>query len=290
MAPWFYRLELSVIEELEDLVTSELAVLGTLGLEVSETSPRNRRLRAYFLEAVDAAGLERMRELGARDLMSGWIENRDWLATYRERARPIRVGARFSVDPRDELCVSDSERLPAAEFVLHVPARRAFGTGSHPTTRLVVEVLEDLAYEGAVAGATVLDVGCGSGILGLAARCLGARAVHAFDVDPVAVLLAAANARQNRAELSLFAATAEAIVTRAAYDLELVNVLPESLGDVVPRLASLVGGEGRVVLSGVHESSRRRGLEPWLDQGLEVLAERSAEDWVAFLLGWETVR
>jgi ribosomal protein L11 methyltransferase len=239
-------------EDLEDLVVAALWEAGTLGVE---SLPG--RLIAYFppdtspavIEgALDGAGLGE-----ARPVVEGFEEqgDEDWMAAYREHARPFAVGARFLLDPREP----DDPYNPIPDagdrWWLRLPARRAFGTGSHETTRLVLEMLE----EHPPAGKTVLDVGTGTGVLAFAARLLGATRAVGFDVDPVAVAQARANHPLNLhlgdVSVQLFTGTAAALAPGAVFDLVLVNVLPERIAHDLPALLSHVAPGGGLVLSGL---------------------------------------
>ena len=164
-------------------------------------------------------------------------------------------------------------------MLLRLPARRAFGTGSHESTRLALEILERLA----VRGRRVLDVGTGTGVLALAALRLGARRAVAHDLDPAAALLAALNARLNSLAPLVFAGPVAAIARGAAFDLLLVNVIPEEIAADLPRLARLLAPRGRAVFSGILRSGSRRALGVLRAAGFRRRASRFAGEWAAYL-------
>ncbi|HSU64010.1 MAG TPA: 50S ribosomal protein L11 methyltransferase, partial [Burkholderiales bacterium] len=122
----------------------------------------------------------------------------------------------------------------------------AFGTGSHPTTRLVLRFLERELR----GGEGVLDYGCGSGILAIAAAKLGAARVDAVDIDPHALDVTAANARANRAAVR--ASRPEALASKL-YDVVVSNILAQPLIMLAPLLAARTAPEGRIALAGVLE-------------------------------------
>lgn len=125
------------------------------------------------------------------------VEDQDWEQTWKEFYYPVRVGRRLVIKPTWYPWPPD-DRPDAArpdDIVIELDPEMAFGTGSHPSTRLCLVALEDLVAQ----GDTVLDVGCGSGILTLAAIGLGAADVTAVDVDPVAVATTRANVARNGA-------------------------------------------------------------------------------------------
>jgi ribosomal protein L11 methyltransferase len=123
----------------------------------------------------------------------------------------------------------------------------AFGTGTHPTTSLCLAGLCELLA--ARPGATVLDVGTGSGLLAIAARKLGAGRVAANDVDPVAIRVAEENAARNGVALELVASGVEAIPGR--FDVVLANILANTLVELAPRIAERLAPGGVVLLSGI---------------------------------------
>lgn len=187
-----------------------------------------------------------------QDVEPGWEER------WREFHRPVRVGP-FWIGPRWE--TPDDGAAP-----LVIDPGRAFGTGAHPTTRLCVELVAELSPT------TLLDVGTGSGIVAIAAAKLGA-AVHAVDVDPVAVEVARTNAEANGVEIVVDQADATADRLPNA-DVAAVNISATLVEIVVPRLDA-----GLVVASGYLERDeptfapyvrrKRRVLDGWAADLLE---------------------
>jgi ribosomal protein L11 methyltransferase len=156
-----------------------------------------------------------------------------------------------------------------------LPARAAFGVGSHESTRLAVELIEELP----LAGRDVLDVGTGTGILAFAALHLGARSAVAFDLDPAAVYAARDNARRNRFEPLLYVGRGDALPATASFDWVLVNVVPERIRPELPELAArAVAG---MVLSGILLDGVGEVLQEVWKLGLTETARATAEEWVA---------
>ena len=277
--------------ESEDDAVALLWERGTLGVQVLDGEPGTVRLLAYF----EDGGSEELP--GARFLGSEEVPAADWLAPYREAARPFPVGERLLLDPRDP----DGVETPVApgRVTLRIPARAAFGTGSHESTRLALELLEETDLE----DKRVLDVGTGTGILAFAALAFGARSAVGLDVEPAAPLHARANALLNGLYPAFFAGTLDALeggpgedppllgsagAARAAgpaaalFDLALVNVIPEEIAAELPRLASVLGPGGEAILSGILAVAGARVLSDWRALGFAPVAERAAGDWVAF--------
>jgi ribosomal protein L11 methylase PrmA len=323
-----FSLAAALPAEQEEAFIAELWEAGTLGVEYEETVGERGRLRAYFPADRAAASAAARHSIAVASLQSeraplypgpmtsSWVEQgikmvceelvaeTDWLAVYRERARPFAVGRTFWIDPRDPLAPGEEPaaaepsagELPAAELpvaelsaeplaavpagrtLLRVPARAAFGIGSHESTALALELLEDLD----VAGARVLDVGTGTGILALAALRRGADSAVAFDLDLAAPFHARANARLNGHPLRLFAGRLAALA-RPVFDLALVNVIPEQILPELPGLVRLLAPAGALVLSGILAERGGEVLAAAGALGLTEAARRQAGEWVAFV-------
>ncbi|HJO36943.1 MAG: 50S ribosomal protein L11 methyltransferase [Pseudomonadota bacterium] len=167
----------------------------------------------------------------------------DWQAQIQSGLQPLRYGRRLAVCP--------THREPPADAVtVWLDPGLAFGTGTHPTTRLCLTWLDALGAEGALRGARVLDYGCGSGVLGLAALALGAATVHAVDIDPQAVRATQANAALNQREGQL-TASLPASAPDGDFDLVLANILLNPLRALAPALLARLRPGGRVGLSGI---------------------------------------
>ncbi len=289
--PDYELLRFSLPEEFEELFTAELWSLGSLGFEVREDEPGRVRLDAYFPHPLPAAvrwandtsprrGAKETSWVrrGVRAIGSERLADRDWLASYRRAAEPFDVGRRFRIDPRD--LSEEDDAADDSRFTLKIPAQTAFGTGSHESTRLVLEWLEELDLR----GLEVLDVGTGSGILSFAAEFLGAGRIVAFDVDAPAICIARGNARLNGAASRFFAGGTAALRPERRFDLALVNILPENFAGEIPRLARVLKRGGRVISSGNLVERRDELLARWRSVGFALEAERRADEWVAFLL------
>lgn len=179
------------------------------------------------------------------------VEDADWVRRTQAQFTPLRsgrlwVGAGWH-EP-DPGCV-----------VVRIDPGMAFGTGSHPTTRLMLRYVERVV----AGGESVLDYGCGSGILAIAAAKLGARQVDGTDIDPGALETAAENARLNGVALGLRAPEA---VGPALYDIVLANILAQPLIVLAPLLAARCARGGRIALAGLLESQAEEvaaAYAPW---------------------------
>jgi ribosomal protein L11 methyltransferase len=170
------------------------------------------------------------------------VGERDWTRAWLAHARPLRFGARLCVTPA-ALAPRD---LGADVAVVELEPGLAFGTGTHPSTAACLEWIAAAD----VAGARVLDYGCGSGVLAIAALKRGAARATAVDIDPQARTACAANAERNAVAGRLCVLAPEELGARA-YDVAFANILAGPLVDLAPRLALLVRPGGALVLAGI---------------------------------------
>ncbi|MFP5287766.1 MAG: 50S ribosomal protein L11 methyltransferase, partial [Thermoanaerobaculia bacterium] len=252
--------------ELEEVVLADLWAAGTLGVQ---STPGG--LEAWFPEGSEP-------ELPARPgVVAGPLEpvpDLDWLAGYREQAQPFPVGRTLFVDPREP-------EEPVGRQLLRLPARTAFGIGSHESTSLAVELLEDADLR----GRRVLDVGTGTGLLAFASLLLGAAEVVAFDIDPASPFNALVNRRLNRLYPRLFIGTSLAVRPGTPFDLELINVIPEEIGPEMPGLVRLLRPGGEAILSGILAERGDEVLASVRSLGLVERERRVAGEWIAFRVG-----
>ena len=203
------------------------------------------------------------------------VDDQDWERAWMDQYVPLRFGARTWIVPWN-LEVPDEAGADAA--IVRLDPGLAFGSGTHPTPSLCLQWLDALAAEGALDGRTVLDYGCGSGILALAALKLGAAHAVGVDNDPQALLASADNAERNAvgAALEVFL-PAEAPQT--TYPVVLANILASALDALAEVLAERVMPGGRIALSGIldgQEEELLRRYRPWFEQ----LAVTREGDWV----------
>ncbi len=166
----------------------------------------------------------------------------------------------------------------------------AFGTGLHPTTRLCLEALESWADRGFLEGARVLDVGSGSGILGLCAVKLGAASVLGVDTDPIAVEASAANARRAGLGHRLIARRASVPTGEQPFDLVLANLIASLLVELASGLAAELRPGGRLLAGGIFRDREKEVSEALGVAGLKVVGRTAEGDWVALEAVLEAVR
>jgi ribosomal protein L11 methyltransferase len=249
-------------------VAERLRDAGTIG--IWEVSPSE--WRAYFdaAEASLAGSLASSYPLVAAD----WETEKkvDWAARYQSSLRPIAVGRRFVILPAPRLSNPWPRRIP-----LRLVPGTAFGTGEHYTTASCLRLLESLKP----VPLSVLDVGCGSGILTAAACALGAAEVVACDTDPEACRVARKTRAANRARYRV--RLGSAVHVRGRFRLVLANILAETLVEILPHLAARVAPGGRLAGSGILLSKAPSVEAAAKAMGFKLLEFRSDGSWATLL-------
>lgn len=206
------------------------------------------------------------------------LEDEDWAEAWKAHYHPIPIGQRLLILP-SWLPPPDGQRLP-----LIMDPGMAFGTGTHPSTQLVLAVVE----EHLAPGQRVVDLGCGSGILSVAAARLGAGEILALDIDPLAVEVAQANLRRNQVENRARVAVgslADLLEDGRPADLVLANILAPVLQTMLDQgLAGTVRVGGLLVLSGVLDHQAEALASGAAGHGLDLVELRALADWRALVL------
>jgi ribosomal protein L11 methyltransferase len=197
------------------------------------------------------------------------VEEADWANAWKAFYKPMRIGRHLVVTPPWE-----TPELGSGDIPLVIDPGMAFGTGSHPTTQLCLVALEDYLQP----GMRVADIGTGSGILAIAAAKLGASAVTATDIDPLAVKIASENIVVNGVSVT----TQEPLPT-GTYDLVVANILADVIIGMADTLAELVAPDGLLIASGIidtRETDVRFAVEA---AGFAPLETRRQTEWVALI-------
>jgi ribosomal protein L11 methyltransferase len=218
------------------------------------------RLQALFTgENADALTQELSQALGVspRVIHARVVADRAWEREWLKDFHAMRFGTRLWICPHHEQ-VEDPNAV-----VVKMDPGLAFGTGTHPTTALCLQWLD----RGPVAGARIIDYGCGSGVLAVAAARLGAMEAHCFDIDPQALIATRDNAEANAVDGRVHLHnSAESLPS--GVDMLLSNILSGPLCELAPRFASLVRPDGDLVLAGLLEqevSDVTRAYDAWFD-------------------------
>lgn len=231
------------VEDADEGTDAERPLFGEPGMEPVEAAWEHSRVvaladagadhAAIVAEAAQASGLDATPRFALRD-----VADQDWVRLTQSQFEPIHIGKRIWVVP------SWHDAPDPDALILELDPGLAFGTGSHPTTRLCMEWLE----ENVRPAASVLDYGCGSGILAMVASKLGAQPVVGVDIDPQAIEAARANSERNGCVIEYMLPDQ---FGPGHFDLVVANILSSPLKLLAPMLSGRVAAGGSLILSGI---------------------------------------
>ncbi|MGN1234784.1 MAG: 50S ribosomal protein L11 methyltransferase [Christensenellaceae bacterium] len=212
---------------------------------------------------------------GSLEVTSREVESDDWIDVWKKHFRPIPLGKITVVPEWIEYEPSKEER------VVLLDSNMAFGTGEHETTSLCIELMQDYVRSDSVC----IDVGCGSGILGISAVKLGCKRAYLTDIDPVAVSSATHNCKLNgvsdRTVVALSNLLDDATVVG---DVMFANITGEILVMLAPSIPKNLDRDGVLILSGIIESRLAMVKDAFSAVGMEVVRERRKGEWFALVL------
>lgn len=275
-APFAVLVEVDVDADEVDLVSGRLWLAGAVAIEEVTQDDGRVRLRTTTTEAGD---VDRLVDAIAPSHRATLVPLHDdtWTDAWRAHARAQRAGEHLIVCPT-WVDVGDDLTPTDLDVVIRFDPGRAFGSGAHPSTRLALAGLERTISP----GCSVLDVGCGSGVLSLAAAALGAARVVAIDVDPEAVRATQANVDAgDLGEVIHVDATALAEVP-GHFDLVVANILAVVLRELADGLVARVAPGGRLVVAGALAAQAPDLLDAFA--GLELVGRTDLDGWVGFEL------
>lgn len=248
-----------------------------------DAAARRRQIEEglWFLGRIHPLGEPHVRDLAETDWANAWK------ASY----HPLRIGEHFLVIPSWE---RQTVQPGPTDVPIYLDPGMAFGTGLHPSTQLCLRLMEDVVKP----GQRVLDAGCGSGILSIAAARLGARAVDAFDIDPIAVRATAENAALNddpdhlplAIHVIASAGPDDAPFwrlpdgARRAWDVILINILPHIIEMLLQAgIHTFLAPGGRLILAGIIEAREGDVRAALAEHGLRVTERLAEGDWVSLI-------
>ena len=205
------------------------------------------------------------------------VEEEEWQNSWKEHFHVLKVSSRITI------CPTWREYSPSVgEVVITLDPGMAFGTGHHPTTRMCLEQLDALVKR----GMDVLDVGCGSGVLSIAAARLGARHVFGLEIDSVAVNVAKQNVRDNDAEHTvrvLQGTLPHSDVKQSAYGIAVANISAKVVSELAPYLVNAVQSGGKVLASGILLENKDSVVQALTDSGATLEQTLVDGDWVTLV-------
>ena len=253
---------------------SEPALEEALGELSVSWSVRAGVLSVWVSEEEVEEAVSLLRAAGVEILAREVEPERDWVAEASALQRPVAAGG-LVLDPHDPPSAD-----PGSRPRIFLPAERAFGTGSHESTRLALRLL----LEAVPHGGTVLDVGCGAGTLALAARVAGAGRAFGFDLDLEAPFASRLNAFRNGViGCDFWGGLLESLSPAARFDLVVANMLQEEVGPLLPALARLLPPGGVLVTAGQLVAREEEFLGLLASAGLRPRTLASEGEWLGTL-------
>lgn len=220
--------------------------------------------------------------LGSLHITVSESDDKDWENNWKQYFHPLSIGEKFLICP-------SWEKVPGeGRTVIEIDPACSFGTGRHETTALCLEELEKQD----IAGKDVLDMGCGSGILGIAALKLGAKHVDAVDIDMVATRIAGENAEKNGIPEGLMDIYCGNILTdgtlceslvQNSYSLILANIVADIISDMLPFFARCLDAQGHMICSGIISPRRDFVVDALGKAGFVIESIREKNEWVAIV-------
>lgn len=236
-----------------------------------------RVLRAYIpmdaprTEAAITAACNAFAERGINSgIEQAEVAEEDWAESWKEHFHIERFGQHLVVVPTWRRFDPQS-----GDITIALDPGMAFGTGQHETTRMCLEALESAVRP----GARVLDVGCGSGILAIAAARLGAREVLALDIDANCARITAENARLNGVAIDARTGTLDAVSPTAGFDLVVANIIARVIIEIAPQLVAALAPDGRLIVSGVIGEREAETVAALTGAGAAITSVRAMGDW-----------
>lgn len=229
------------------------------------------RVIALFDAEIDAKAIiaqltAQMPELSENAFRIEALEDKDWIRAWMDQFEPMQFGNHLWIVP------SWCEAPDANAVNLLLDPGMAFGTGTHPTTALCLTWLDQHPPK----GLNVIDYGCGSGVLALAAQKLGAQSVQGTDIDPQAILASQQNAQRNQADIP-FSLVKD--FQSPPVDCLLANILAGPLKELAPEFKRLLKPNGTLVLSGLLAQQADELIEFYQAQGFSLTGQNTLDDW-----------
>ena len=249
--------------------------------ELSDSFSGVSRIKTYLADDEDGRAILAAIRNAYGAVSVSFVEDSDWENNWREYYKPIEIGKKLVVVP-------EWEEIPAGGRIpLRLDPGLIFGTGSHPTTRMCLAALEDFAGS----GKRVLDLGCGSGILGIGALNLGCESCTGCDIDPKAPDVACANAALNDIGSERFRVYAGDILTDASlrsllgsgYDIVLANIVSDVIIPLSAQVGDFLAEDGVFITSGIIDGREDEVAAAIRSNGFVITAHRCEEEWHCFV-------
>lgn len=255
----------------ESLTNDRCDVLVKAFIPLEDTETTAPKIRADIEKAAENG--KEFIDFGSLEIARRVVEGDDWLEIWRKHFRPLHIGASAVIVP--EWIDYDKED---GEVIIKLDSNMAFGTGEHETTSMCLKLLQDYLKEGDVC----IDVGCGSGILGIAAVKLGAKLAYLTDIDDIAVKSAKHNCLNNGVSAKAVVAHSDLLNdAEIKGDIMLANITGEILCRLAPSIPKNLKNGGTLILSGIIESRLDMVIKAFTAQNLKLEKKVKEGEWFA---------
>lgn len=200
----------------------------------------------------------------------------DWVNNWKQYFHPMPIGKKLLIRP-----IWEENYDPQGRTVLHIEPGLAFGTGSHPTTKLCLETLEGYINK----NSTVLDIGCGSGILSIASLLLGAKSAFGVDIDKLAVKTALKNAEENGFMPPVFNAVNGNLSDKVSgkYNVIVANIVADIIMDFNTQVGNFLDKDGVYITGGIIDSRKDEVIQSFEQNGFEIIESFEEKGWNVFV-------
>lgn len=213
-------------------------------------------------------------DIGSWDVTVKKQEIVDWSKKWKEHWKPTKISNRVVICPSWETYEKKDN-----EIIVNIDPGNAFGTGTHATTQLCVKACEKYMSQ----KADIADIGCGSGILAICAKKLGANHADAVDTDETAVETAKINAKMNNENEITFQTATSDILKPEKYHFVFANILHNVLAEIMPDLKRIMQKNAKIVLSGILDGKEGVVIEAMKKNNLKLVEEMRQKEWIAFV-------
>jgi len=271
--------------DFEDFVTNQTQYWDIIEESLQQEKMQNSFVTVYLTELerdtlqLIRSQMEELRregDYGSLEITCTDMDEEDWANNWKQYYKPLHIGNNIVIRPLWE----EYEAKPE-EKVVTIDPGMAFGTGGHETTSMCLELLEQVVEE----GNTLLDVGCGSGILSIAGLHLGAKEAWGIDIDPMAVKIAGDNGRLNGFSSDRLHLQAGNLTDKISgtYDVAVANIIADVIIMLSDQIDQFLKPDAPFICSGIIADRAEDVKEALTEKGFTVIEKKTKKDWVAYL-------